>query len=116
MVAAIVDGVESGGIATPAATGTWRASSTGSNATMACSGCCAKAAAGRPGEVEVRHDRLLPRTIDTDGITAAQVLPADLVWAADLLDDLLRRIGPPFDRLISSIPLSIGVLITWSTA
>lgn len=106
VVAAIVDGVESGGIATPAATGNlariidWEQRDDGLLGLL-----CEGEQRVALGEVDVEHDRLLRAQVIRLESPPPQVLPADLVWAADLLDDLLRRIGPPFDRLISSDPV-----------
>lgn len=105
VVAPIVDGEESGGVATIAATGTlariidWEQRDDGLLGLL-----CEGAQRVAVGDTEVEHDRLLRARVMPLESPRPQPLPGDLAWAADLLDELLRRIGPPFDRLIPADP------------
>lgn len=105
VVVPIVDGEESGGVATIAATGTlariidWEQRDDGLLGLL-----CEGGQRVAIGDTEVEHDRLLRAQVVPLRPPRPQALPSDLAWAAELLDELLRRIGPPFDRLISADP------------
>jgi len=102
VVAAILDGgPEAGGVASTAGSGTlariidWEQLDDGLPGLL-CNGeeCVVL------GAVETERDQLLRvEVIRQPAPPAAQPLPADLAWTGALLDQLLQRIGDPFDRL-----------------
>jgi Lon protease-like protein len=100
VVAAIVDGPESGGAALTARTGTlariidWEQHADGLLGLL-----CEGEQAVAIGEVDLEHDQLARATVTRLPVTAPLPLPSDMNWLADLLADLLQRVGPPFDRL-----------------
>lgn len=104
-VAAILDGPEAGGVASTARSGTlariidWEQRDDGLLG-LVCEGeqCFALRS------VSVEQDHLLRAEIVRLPLVEPQPLPAELDWTAELLDDLLRRVGPPYDRLIAAQP------------
>lgn len=101
-VAAIVDGREAGGVAATAACGTlariidWEQRDDGLLGLV-----CEGEQCFTLGRVDVEHDQLLRAEIVRRPRRQAQPLPLQLTWMAELLNDLLQRIGSPFDRLAS---------------
>lgn len=99
-VAAIKDGPEVGGVASTASTGTlariidWQQEDDGLLGLM-----CEGDQVFSLGEVRVEDDLLLRAAVVRRPIPVAQPLPADLGWMAELLDDILQRMDPPFKRL-----------------
>jgi len=104
-VAAIKDGPEVGGIASTASTGTlariidWQQEDDGLLGLM-----CEGDQVFSLGEVRVEGDQLLRAEVLRRPIPVAQPLPADLGWMAELLDDILQRMEPPFKRLAIADP------------
>ncbi|MGD8955803.1 MAG: LON peptidase substrate-binding domain-containing protein [Chromatiaceae bacterium] len=99
-VAAIIDGPEAGGVAVTARIGTlariidWEQLEDGLLGLL-----CEGDQSVVLGEIRVEEDRLLRAEIRRLPLTEPHPLPDDLVWLGELLDELLQRIGPPFDRL-----------------
>ena len=104
-VAAIVEGREVGGLAATAQTGTlariidWQQEDDGLLGLL-----CEGEQAFSLGEVEVEHDQLLRAEVERLPSAAPQPMPDDLSWMAELLDDLLGRVGEPYDRLAVAEP------------
>jgi len=104
-VVAIKDGPEAGGIASTAGTGTlariidWQREDDGLLGLM-----CEGERVFSLGEVRVEHDQLLRAHVMRQPVADPQPMPADLTWMADLLDDILRRLDPPFERLLVARP------------
>ena len=100
VVAAIVDGPEAGGVAETASCGTlariidWEQLEDGLLG-LWCEGEEAVALGG----VQIEQDDLLRVAVVRRPGLAPQPLPTEFGWMAELLDELLQRIGPPFDRL-----------------
>ncbi len=100
VVAAIVDGPEAGGVAETASCGTlariidWDQLEDGLLG-LWCEGEQVVALDG----VQIEQDDLLRVAVVRRPELAAQPLPTEFGWMAELLDELLQRIGPPFDRL-----------------
>lgn len=99
-VAAIIDGPEAGGIASTAENGTlvriidWQQEEDGLLGLV-----CEGEQVFSLGQVSVEHDRLLRAEIVRRPLVPPQPLPEELAWMAEVLGDLLRQMGPPFDRL-----------------
>jgi len=99
-VAAIIDGPEAGGIASTAQNGTlvriidWQQEEDGLLGLV-----CEGEQVFSLGEVSVEHDQLLRAEIVRRPLVPPQALPEELAWMAEVLGDLLRQMGPPFDRL-----------------
>ena len=102
-VAAIVAGSEAGGVASTAASGTlakiidWEQRDDGLLG-LVCEGeqsCSLR-------DVHVERDQLLRAAIERHPIAAPQAMPDECAWMAELLDELLHRVGPPFDRLLGA--------------
>ena len=108
-VAAISDGPEAGGIASTAGTGTlariidWQQEEDGLLGLL-----CEGEQVFSLGEVKVEHDQLLRAEIVRRPPAAPQAMPDDLSWMAELLDDLLQHMGPPFDRL--AVPTRVPIM------
>lgn len=100
VVAAIIDGPEAGGVALTARRGTiariidWEQGEEGLLHLVCEGGAC-----GLIGDVEVEPDRLLRADITPLPGPRELPLPAGFEWLAELLDEVLEKIGPPFDRL-----------------
>jgi len=98
-VAAIQDGPEVGGIAETAGTGTlariidWHEEEGGLLGLL-----CEGEQMFSLGEVTAEHDQLLRAQITRQPIPTPSPIPPDLAWMVEFFDDLLRRLGPPFDR------------------
>lgn len=100
VVAPIVDGAEAGGVATTAKTGTlariidWEQGDEGL-LHLLCSGeqCCGI------GEVEIEADQLSRARIERLPLTSESRIPDELQWMVELLDELLEKLGEPFDRV-----------------
>lgn len=105
IVAAIVEGPEAGGVATPAATGTlarivdWEQLEDGLLGLL-----CEGGHQVAIGEIEVESDRLLRASATPLPAPTAQPLPDDLAWTGALLHEVLEKLGPPFDRLAIERP------------
>jgi Lon protease-like protein len=105
VVAAILDGPEAGGVAMPAATGTlariidWEQLDDGLLGLL-----CEGGQQVAIGATEVESDKLLRASVTTLHAAEERPLPTDLAWTAGLLDELLDRIGAPFDRLKTARP------------
>lgn len=102
-VAAIAEGPEAGGVARTARSGTlariidWERLDDGLLGLL-CEGeqrCVLH-------EVEVERDQLLRARIVRLPPERARPLPAGLDWTAELLLQLLERLGPPYDRLATA--------------
>jgi hypothetical protein len=99
-VAAIVDGPEAGGIASTAESGTlvrivdWQQEEDGLLGLV-----CEGEQVFSLRQVSVEHDQLLRAEIVRRPLVPPQPLPDELAWMAEVLGDLLRQMGPPFDRL-----------------
>lgn len=104
-VAAITEGPEVGGVAATAGTGTlariidWQREDDGLLGLM-----CEGEQIFSLGEVRVEQDKLLRARVARQLPTAAQAMPSDLAWMAELLDDVLQRLEPPFDRFAIANP------------
>ena len=104
-VAAIVDGPEVGGVAATAQTGTlariidWQQEDDGLLGLL-----CEGEQVFQLREVEVEKDQLLRAEVERRPPAAPQPMPDELSWMAELLDDLLRRMGEPYSRLAVSEP------------
>ena len=104
-VAAIVDGPEVGGVAATAQTGTlvrivdWQQEDDGLLGLL-----CEGEQVFQLGEVAVEQDQLLRAEVERLPQPLPQSMPDDLSWMAELLDDLLGRVGEPYDRLAISEP------------
>jgi Lon protease-like protein len=100
VVAAIIDGPEAGGIAETAPSGTlariidWEPLEDGLLGLL-----CEGEEVVLLGGVQVEPDNLLRVATVRRPALAPQPLPAQFRWMAELLGELLHRIGPPFDRL-----------------
>jgi Lon protease-like protein len=100
VVAAIVDGPEAGGAAETASCGTlariidWEQLEDGLLG-LWCEGEEAVTLDG----VQTEPDNLLRVAVVRRAESAPQPLPTQFGWMAELLDELLQRIGPPYDRL-----------------
>lgn len=105
VVAAIVEGPEAGGAAMTAKTGTltriidWEQHEDGLLGLL-----CEGEQTVAIGDVDLEHDQLARAVVKRRPLAAPRSLPRDMAWLAELLDDLLRRVGPPFDRLVVSGP------------
>lgn len=104
-VAAIVEGSEVGGLAATAQTGTlariidWQQEEDGLLGLL-----CEGEQVFSLGEVEVEQDQLLRAEVERLPLAVPQPMPDDLSWMAELLDDLLGRMGEPYGRLAVSEP------------
>ena len=104
-VAAITDGPESGGIASTASTGTlariidWQQEEDGLLGLL-----CEGEQVFSLGDVRAEQDNLLRAEVVRHPFAVPQAMPDDLAWMAELLDDLLQRMGPPFERLAIADP------------
>jgi Lon protease-like protein len=105
-VAAIAEGPEAGGIAQTARSGTlariidWEQLDDGLLGLL-----CEGEQRFVLRDVEVERDRLLRARVVRLPREAPQPLPADLEWTAELLQQLLERLGPPYERL-NAAPIS----------
>lgn len=104
-VAAIMEGPEVGGVASTATTGTlariidWQQEDDGLLGLL-----CEGEQVYSLGEVSVEHDQLLRAEVVRRPLAPPQPMPADLSWMAELLDDILQRMDPPFERLAVKNP------------
>ncbi len=104
-VASIIDGVEAGGIATTMPRGTvakiidWEQHEDGLLGLL-----CEGEQMFTLGEVTVEHDQLQRAEIVRRPPEPEQEIPEQLEWMAQMLNDLLPQVGPPFDRLIREKP------------
>ena len=104
-VSAIRDGPEIGGAATTATTGTlpriidWQQEDDGLLGLL-----CEGEQAFSLDEVRVEHDQLHRARIQRLPGAMPQPVPEDLSWMVELLDDLLERMGPPYNRLALADP------------
>jgi Lon protease-like protein len=105
VVAAIVDGPETGGAAQTAQIGTlariidWEQHADGLLGLL-----CEGEQTVAIGDVAIEPDQLARAMVSRRPLATPRALPHDMTWLADLLDDLLRRIGPPFERLVVPAP------------
>ena len=105
VVAAIIGGPEAGGVASTAGTGTlariidWQEEEDGLLGLL-----CEGEQVCSLGAVRVEHDQLLRAAIVRRPPAEPQALPDELAWMAGLLNDLLKRMGSPFDRLLVCDP------------
>ncbi len=104
-VAAIIAGPEAGGVASTATTGTlariidWEQGDDGL-LNLLCEGEQRVAVEA----VEVEQDALLRAEVRRLPAEEPQPLPDDLAWTAELLTELLQRMGQPFERLDDPAP------------
>ena len=104
-VVAIVDGPEAGGVATTATTGClariidWEQLDDGLLGLL-----CVGEARVSVDDVQVEKDNLLRGRVSPLPVAVDQPLTEDRRWMADLLNELLRKIGEPFDRLLLDEP------------
>jgi Lon protease-like protein len=104
-VAAIIEGPEAGGVASTAQSGTlariidWEQQEDGLLGLL-CQGEQVFSLRG----VSVEHDQLLRAEVVRRPLAEPQPLPQGLSWMAGVLDDLLRRMGAPFERLVLPDP------------
>ena len=107
-VAAIREGPEAGGVASTAATGTlariidWEQGDDGLLNLL-----CEGEQRIEVGPVEVERDKLLRAEVRRLPAEPPQALPRELAWTAELLAELLERMGEPFDRLSAAGKLSV---------
>lgn len=105
VVVAIVDGPEAGGVATPAGSGTlariidWEPLADGLLGLL-----CEGEQIVAIDAVEAESDGLLRAGVQRLPPSRPQSIPADLEWMVNLLGELLKRVGPPFDRLSGAVP------------
>jgi Lon protease-like protein len=107
VVAAILSGREAGDQAVPAASGTlaeiidWERLEDGLLGLL-CEG------RGRVsiGELSAEQDGLLRATVKPLAAESPAPLPADFAWLAELLEQLLSQLGPPYDRLRRETPMA----------
>jgi hypothetical protein len=100
VVTAIVDGPEAGGVAMTARTGTlariidWSQGDDGL-LHLVCEGqhCC------RIGGIDVESDQLLRGRVELLDPPSERPLPDAMQWMAELLDEVLEKLGEPFERL-----------------
>ncbi len=104
-VAAILEGPEAGGVASTATTGTlariidWEQGDDGLLNLL-----CEGEQRIEVGAIEVEHDALSRAEVRRLPAEAPQALPDELAWTAELLRELLQRMGEPFDRLDDPAP------------
>lgn len=104
-VAAIVEGPEVGGAASTATTGTlariidWQQDEDGLLGLL-----CQGEQVFALEQVVEEHDQLLRASIVRLPFVEPQSVPDELSWMVRLLDDLLQRLGSPFDRLAVANP------------
>jgi len=104
-VVAIVDGPEAGGVAATAPSGClariidWEQLDDGLLGLL-----CLGETRVSVDDVEVEKDNLLRGRVCPLPAAVEQPLPEDRRWMADLLNELLRKIGEPFDRLLLDEP------------
>lgn len=104
-VVAIIDGPEAGGVAGTATSGClarivdWETLDDGLLGLL-----CVGEVRVSVDTVELEKDRLMRGRVYPLPAVEQQPLPEDRRWMADLLDDLLRKIGQPFDRLLVDEP------------
>lgn len=100
VVASIVDGPEAGGVASTASSGTltriidWEQGDDGLLGLL-----CEGEDKVTLGTTEEEDDTLLRVEVSRLPAAAEQALPDDFAWAAELLDQLLERLGDPYGRL-----------------
>lgn len=100
VAAAIVDGPESGGVATTATVGGLARITDFEQGEegllyLVCEGEGRVALSG----IEVEKDRLLRVDASALPFPPSGAVPEDLSWMTNVLAELLQRLGPPFDRL-----------------
>ena len=104
-VATIIEGPEAGGVASTASTGTlariidWEQGDDGLLNLL-----CEGEQRVEVGPVEVEHDTLLRAEVRRRPAEVPQALPHEFEWSAELLAELLQRLGEPYDRLVRSDP------------
>ena len=104
-VAAIKDGPEVGGVASTSATGTlariidWQQEDDGLLGLL-----CEGEQVFSLGGVTVEHDQLLRAEIVRQPLAPPQPMPDELSWMTELLDSVLQRMNPPFERLAVANP------------
>ena len=104
-VAAIREGPEAGGVASTASTGTlariidWEQGDDGLLNLL-----CEGEQRIEVGSIEVEPDKLLRAEVRRLPAEPPQALPRELAWTAELLAELLERMGEPFDRLSAAAP------------
>ncbi|MDJ0741513.1 MAG: LON peptidase substrate-binding domain-containing protein [Gammaproteobacteria bacterium] len=104
-VVSIVDGPEAGGVAATAQTGTLARIidfERGDDGLLNL--LCEGGRRIRVASVQVEHDDLLRADVEHQPDQAPAALPPELAWTAQLLDELLDRVGEPFDRLRVASP------------
>lgn len=105
VVAAILSGREAGDVAVPASSGTlaaiidWEQLEDGLLGLL-----CEGRERVSIGELSAEHDGLLRAAIQPLPAEPTAALPEDLAWTAQLLDQLLSQLGPPYDRLRRETP------------
>lgn len=104
-VATIIEGTEAGDVALPSRTGTlariidWQEEDDGLLGLL-----CEGEQRCAIGELSVESDQLLRGLVTRLPAAAPRSIPAELQWAADVLGDLLGRLGEPYDRLRHTPP------------
>jgi Lon protease-like protein len=104
-VVAIVEGPEAGGVARTAQSGTLARIidfEQGDDGLLNL--LCEGERRFRVESIAVEHDELLRGEIVTAPDSAPSTVPRDLEWMAQLLDEILERLGEPFDRLRTPSP------------
>jgi Lon protease-like protein len=105
VVAAILSGREAGDVAVPAASGTlaeivdWEQLDDGLLGLL-----CEGRQKVSIGELSADQDGLLRGSVEPLPAEPPAALPDDLAWMAELLEKLLRQLGPPYDRLLRATP------------
>lgn len=110
-VAAIREGPEAGGAASTADSGTlariidWEQRDDGLLGLL-----CEGEQRFTLNRVEVEHDGLLRAEVLRLAPVAPRPMPEGFDWMVELLNDLLKRIGPPYERLITDPPSADDVV------
>jgi hypothetical protein len=100
VVAAIVDGPEAGGVAMTARSGTlariidWSQGDDGLLHLV-----CEGGRRCRIDDIQVESDQLLRARVDLLDPLAERPLPDEFQWMVELLDEVLEKLGEPFERL-----------------
>lgn len=105
VVAAIVDGPEAGGVAVTATTGTLTRIIDFEQLDDGLLGllCEGESVVGI-GAIDIEKDNLLRAAVTPMPAVVESPLPEAQSWMADLLGELLEKIGAPFDRLVLDRP------------
>ena len=105
VVAAILSGREAGDVAVPAASGTlaeivdWEQLEDGLLGLL-----CEGRQKVSIGELSAEQDGLLRAAVQPLAGESPAALPDEFVWMAELLEQLARQLGAPYDRLLREAP------------